>query len=54
MKEKWRPLKRIAVAAEGEWPADVDTMIRADLNDRAATVASGLRKLPPGVDLSGP
>ena len=26
-------------------------MIRADLDDRAATVASGLRKLPPGVRL---
>jgi hypothetical protein len=51
MKEKWRPLKRVAVAIGGDWPDKVDEMIVADIADRDATVAAGLRKLPPGVRL---
>lgn len=51
MKEKWRPLKRLAVAAGGTWPELVDEMIRADIADREAAAQSGLRKLPPSVRL---
>ncbi|MGE5697112.1 MAG: DUF3631 domain-containing protein [Candidatus Sericytochromatia bacterium] len=50
-KEKWRPLKRVAVAAGGRWPAVVDGLIAAAVAEEADERASGLRTLPPGVVL---
>lgn len=49
MREKWRPLKRVAVAAGGDWPATVDELIKRDLEDREAERDAGLRTLPPGM-----
>jgi hypothetical protein len=49
MKEKWRPLKRVAVAAGGRWPAVVDALIERDLAEIAAEREAGLRTLPPGM-----
>lgn len=50
-KEKWRPLKRVAVAAGGRWPALADKLIARGLAEDAAERESGLRNLPPGVVL---
>jgi hypothetical protein len=51
MREKWRPLKRVAVAAGAGWPDVVDTLIRRDLDDVAAERSAGLNRRPPGVVL---
>ncbi|MCV7090028.1 DUF3631 domain-containing protein [Mycobacterium interjectum] len=48
-KEKWRPLKRIAVAAGGRWPAVCDALIRRGLDEDEAEREAGLRSLPPGI-----
>jgi len=48
-KEKWRPLKRVAVAAGSHWPAIADDLIRRDLAESAAERESGLQSLPPGM-----
>jgi Protein of unknown function (DUF3631)/Bifunctional DNA primase/polymerase, N-terminal len=50
-KEKWRPLKRVAVAAGGRWPEVVDTLIARGLAEDAAEREAGLRALPPGMVL---
>jgi hypothetical protein len=50
-KEKWRPLKRIAVAAGGDWPDIVDRLIRKNLDEDAAERDAGLKQQPPGVVL---
>ncbi|MGV0778734.1 DUF3631 domain-containing protein [Mycolicibacterium elephantis] len=50
-KEKWRPLKRVAVAAGGRWPAVADDLIRRGLAEAAAEREAGLRRLPPGMVL---
>jgi hypothetical protein len=50
-KEKWRPLKRVAVVAGGRWPALVDTLIRRGLDEDRAEREAGLRTLPPGMVL---
>lgn len=51
MKEKWRPLKRIAVAAGGRWPAIADTLIGRGLDEDTADREAGLKTLPPGMVL---
>jgi hypothetical protein len=48
-KEKWRPLKRVAVAAGGRWPAVVDDLIDRNLVEDAQEREAGLRNLPPGM-----
>jgi hypothetical protein len=48
-KEKWRPLKRVAVAAGGRWPTKSDALIARDMAEDAAERAAGLRTLPPGM-----
>jgi hypothetical protein len=48
-KEKWRPLKRVAVAAGGRWPYIADRLIRRGLAEDAAENEAGLRHLPPGM-----
>jgi hypothetical protein len=50
-KEKWRPLKRVAVAAGGRWPAIVDDLIARGLAEDEAEREAGLRTLPPGMVL---
>lgn len=50
-KEKWRPLKRVAVVAGGRWPELVDQLIRRALEEDQAERAAGLRSLPPGMVL---
>jgi hypothetical protein len=50
-KEKWRPLKRVAVAAGGRWPKLVDSLILRDLAEDRAERESGIRTLPPGMVL---
>src|SRR6478672_3200758 len=47
-KEKWRPLKRVAVSAGGRWPALVDQLIVRSLTEDAHERDAGLRNLPPG------
>jgi len=51
MKEKWRPLKRVAVMAGGRWPDVCDKLIRESVAELAAEREAGLRNLPPGMVL---
>ncbi|WP_245813865.1 DUF3631 domain-containing protein [Rhodococcus marinonascens] len=48
-KEKWRPLKRVAVAAGGHWPQIADELIERDLAETRAERDAGLQQLPPGM-----
>lgn len=48
-KEKWRPLKRVAVAAGGDWPAIVDKLIGSSLAEDEAEREAGLKTQPPGM-----
>lgn len=48
-KEKWRPLKRIAVVAGGRWPAITDSLINQSLTEDAAEREAGLKTLPIGM-----
>ncbi|ORA69344.1 hypothetical protein BST23_01460 [Mycolicibacterium elephantis] len=50
-KEKWRPLKRVAVAAGGRWPAIADQLILRGLSEDDHERDAGLRALPPGMVL---
>ncbi len=52
-KEKWRPLKRVAVAAGGHWPTIADQLIRRGLSEDDHERDAGLRALPPGMVLMG-
>ena len=42
-RERWRPLKRIAVVAGGGWPDVTDELIVANLAEEAAMREDGLR-----------
>lgn len=48
-KEKWRPLKRIAVIAGGRWPAITNRLIDQSLAEDAAERDAGLKTLPDGM-----
>ena len=50
-KEKWRPLKRVAVAAGGHWVKTADELIENGLAEEAAAREAGLKKQPPGMVL---
>jgi hypothetical protein len=50
-KEKWRPLKRVAVAAGGDWPDIGDRLIRKSLAEDEAEREAGLKTQPPGIVL---
>lgn len=50
-KEKWRPLKRVAVAAGGRWPDLADQLIQRGLSEDGHERDAGLRSLPPGMVL---
>lgn len=49
MKEKWRPLKRIAVAAGGHWPDIADELIQRGLDEDRDERDAGLKSEPPGM-----
>lgn len=51
MREKWRPLARVAAVAGGRWPAIVNTLIQRDLEEREMERAEGLQNLPLRVHL---
>lgn len=51
MKEKWRPLKRVAVAAGGHWPETADQLIRRALDEDRDERDAGIRTQPPGMVL---
>jgi hypothetical protein len=48
-KEKWRPLKRVAVVAGEHWPAITDRLISQSLAEDAAERDAGLKALPVGM-----
>jgi Protein of unknown function (DUF3631) len=50
-RERWRPLKRIAEIAGGDWPATSDKLIVRNLAEEAAEREDGLRARPPGMVL---
>ncbi|WP_072806692.1 DUF3631 domain-containing protein [Rhodococcoides yunnanense] len=50
-KERWRPLKRVAVAAGGHWPDIADELIVRNLAEDADEREAGLKTLPPGMVL---
>lgn len=50
-REKWRPLKRIAVAAGGHWPDTVDRLVLRSLAEDAAVQEAGLMVQPPAMVL---
>lgn len=50
-KERWLPLKRVAVQIGGRWPAVVDRLIRDNLDDIARDREEGLSTMPPHVHL---
>ena len=50
-KEKWRPLKRVAMAAGGRWPNVADQLIGRGLEEDDHERDAGLRALPPGMVL---
>ncbi len=48
-KEKWKPLKRVAVAAGGEWPRIADALIARGLQEDAEEREAGLLGMPAGM-----
>lgn len=51
IKERWLPLKRVAVFAGGDWPDRVDQMILHNLDDIERDREEGLSTMPPHVHL---
>jgi hypothetical protein len=50
-KEKWKPLKRIAVLAGGDWAERVDKYILADIQNHKEQTENGDSKLSPHIQL---
>jgi hypothetical protein len=50
-REKWKPLKRIAAVAGGQWPDITDALIAKSIAEDEALHEDGLRAQPPGVVL---
>ena len=50
-REKWRPLKRVAVAAGGNWPKITDGLIARGLAEDKGDREDGLRSEPPAMTL---
>ena len=50
-REKWRPLKRVAVAAGSDWPDTVDRLVVRSMAEDAAMRDAGLKARPPGMVL---
>lgn len=57
IKERWLPLKRVAVFAGGDWPERVDQMIRNDLEQMQQDKEEGLTTMRPhehlAIDIHG-
>jgi hypothetical protein len=51
MREKWAPLKRVAVAAGGDWPEKVDAMALQDVEQYELDKEDGLINKKPAVVL---
>ncbi|WP_084021613.1 DUF3631 domain-containing protein [Mycobacterium avium] len=51
MREKWRPLMRVAVMAGGPWPKAADKLIRESMKEDQDEREAGLKQLPPGMVL---
>ena len=51
MAEKWRPLKRVAVAAGSDWPTIVDDMARRDMQQLEQDIEDGVAVQSPHVAL---
>lgn len=51
MKEKWRPLKRVAVVAGGRWPTVCDALIQRDLDELSQDKEEGLMSQRPAIAL---
>ncbi len=51
VRERWKPLRRIAEIAGGNWPAVTDELIVRNLAEDAAARESGLRSRPPAMAL---
>lgn len=51
MKEKWKPLMRVAVAAGGNWPDVVYRLATDDIARAKREKEAGLKTLPPGMVL---
>lgn len=51
LREKWRPVKRIAVLAGGRWPEVVDALIEKSIVEDDLEREAGLKALPPGMVL---
>ncbi|WKW97319.1 DUF3631 domain-containing protein [Rhodococcus aetherivorans] len=51
MKERWLPLKRVAVAGSAEWAARVDMLICEDLESEKLMRDEGLQTQPPHIAL---
>ena len=50
-KERWSPLRRVAEAAGGTWPATADELIRRDLLEAQQDREDGMVTTPPAVKL---
>lgn len=51
MKDKWRPLMRVAVVAGGHWPQTVTDLAVRDINDQLAERNDGHQSMPPAMRL---
>jgi hypothetical protein len=51
MKDKWRPLMRVAVVAGGHWPQTVTDLAVRDINDQVAERNDGHQSMPPAMRL---
>lgn len=51
LKEKWRPLARVAAVAKGRWPEVVNALIIRDVQEMQAERQEGLTRTPPAVRL---
>lgn len=50
-KERWYPMKRVAAAAGGNWPAIADELINRDIAEAEMDREDGMTHLPPAVVL---
>lgn len=50
-RERWAPLLRVAVAAGGEWPHRVYSLIQSDLEEQRLLSEEGLQRIPPAISL---
>lgn len=51
MKDKWRPLMRVAVVAGGHWPRTVWDLAERDIRDQLAEREDGHHSMPPAMRL---